>query len=184
MCWADKCCFFIKLDPGCVIIGFISLILSTVMIATSAVYFSMDLEEHSISTHNPILTKVLTFVLTPHQKTVVLCSVLAMGVMLLFASVMLMVGICKKKSGFVLFYFGFGIFFAIFSMLGAILLMLQTHWGASITIFITCGIYIHFLVVIHTLYEHMQKEIYGDDSHGILIEEDSISIASQVTGLD
>ncbi|KAI5643286.1 hypothetical protein NE865_04704 [Phthorimaea operculella] len=192
MCWAEKCCFCIKTEPGSIAIGFISLFLSATMIATSAVFFSSiptEYPDHSSisSSHSylhPGLTKVLTLVLTPHQRTGILCSVLAVGVMLLLASIMLMVGIIKKRAGFVLFYFGFGIFFVIFGMLGALLLIVQTHWEASLVVFITSGIYIHFLVVIHTFYDHMQKENYVTNSHGILIEEDSISILSRETRLE
>ncbi|XP_049875226.1 uncharacterized protein LOC126373215 isoform X2 [Pectinophora gossypiella] len=108
-----------------------------------------------------------------------------MGILLLLSSVLLLIGISKKKPGFLLFYFGYGLFFTILCNIGALLLLLKCMWWTSGAIFIASLVYIHFLVVVQTVYDGMLRgKVYGFASHrklddDIAILEGSLNDVSQ-----
>ncbi|XP_028179056.1 uncharacterized protein LOC114366391 [Ostrinia furnacalis] len=145
MCWSGKCCFFVKLDVGCLLIGIFTLVLSLGISATSLTFIC----ETSIGPNNKDysylhnrtehLLGLVHLDVNPGSKQVVLGIILLVALILAMTSTFLIVGVQKRLSGLVLSYFAYGIFVTFFTILGSLLLLLKTSWWlALILIGLSC----------------------------------------------
>ncbi|XP_063828786.1 uncharacterized protein LOC135078131 [Ostrinia nubilalis] len=184
MCWSGKCCFFVKLDVGCLLIGIFTLVLSLGISATSLTFIC----ETSIGPNNKDysylhnrtehLLGLVHLDVNPGSKQVVLGIILLVALILAMTSTFLIVGVQKRLSGLVLSYFAYGIFVTFFTILGSLLLLLKTSWWLALILIGLSLIYIHFLVVVNTFYELLLsgKEFLqsinqsGGDDLDVLIE--------------
>nr|XP_026494580.1 uncharacterized protein LOC113399618 [Vanessa tameamea] len=100
------------------------------------------------------------------------------GVIFLLAtifSVLLLIGIHKNKPGFVLAYFGYSTMLTMLLILSAILELIQSYWALAIPTLVLSTFYIPCLMIVHTVYEMMQKGLLlGSDRHN-LIENESLN---------
>nr|XP_049700341.1 uncharacterized protein LOC126055394 [Helicoverpa armigera] len=158
MCWSQKCCYVIPANIGCVLMGICSFLVSLFMLSGSIAWLIIkDKETRQLST--PQVQYMQTFGLHLSMTSVRILLVIAIVVALfgMMFSVMLVVGILKNKPSFVLCYFAFGIIITIVCQLCALLVLLENCWILALSLFIVSLFHIHFLVVVHTVYELMLR---------------------------
>ncbi|KAJ8720013.1 hypothetical protein PYW07_012056 [Mythimna separata] len=156
MCWAEKCCYVVPANFGCLFVGIGSFILSLFALVTSVVYFIIE-DHDEASVQSIHFNRVLGLKLNMPSVHVLLSIVIIIAFMWMLVSFMLVVGVIKNKPNFVLCYFSFGIIITIISQLSALLLLLQTCWIPALIFFLLSLIHIHVLVVVHTVYELMSR---------------------------
>ncbi|CAG5043563.1 unnamed protein product [Parnassius apollo] len=176
MCWAEKCCFCVKINIGTTIIGIGSFIIFSILAVTSAVLLVLEDEEKKILKMSTNSTNPVQHVFGTDVRiisiNVILVTVLIVSVLAVFFSVLLLIGIIKNRPGLVLSYFSFGIMATILMQLGCLLLLLSQYWYFSLIWFIVSLFYIHYLVVVHTVYELMQRgKLFGVTASEGLEEE-------------
>lgn len=158
MCWAEKCCYVVPANFGCVLLGICSFILSLFVLGASVSYFIIETEgSQQVSAQSVHFAKTLGLNLNVASVHIILTIAIVIAVLWMLFSILLVVGVIKNKPNFVLCYFSFGIIVTIICQLSALLLLLQNCWTLSLVLFISSLLYIHFLVVVHTVYELMLK---------------------------
>ncbi|XP_026331067.1 uncharacterized protein LOC113238449 [Hyposmocoma kahamanoa] len=179
MCSVEKCCYCLPLDLACIIIGIVSLIFSGVLTVVSIVFLSLDIRTDfqlesnpAVATDQHKLQSLLNISISVEAIRIVLCVILAVSALATVASVSLMIGLQKRRSGFVLFYFGYWVFLTIVLMLGGILVLIEKHWAMALLLFGASLILIHMLVVVNAVYDGLQRgKVFGISPHRRLSED-------------
>ncbi|XP_026741812.1 uncharacterized protein LOC113506579 [Trichoplusia ni] len=179
MCWAEKCCYFIPANIGCVVLGVCSFFLSSLLLATSITVYVVEIgKEHAGLVKKPLISEILVIDLNVSSVRIILWTLIIIAVMWMVFSGLLVVGIVKNIASFVLCYFAFSIFMIILCQLCGLLVLLANNWKLSIILFAASAIYIHFIVVVHTVYDLMVSFHCRDQDEELLadcFDEDNIS---------
>ncbi|CAH2041677.1 unnamed protein product, partial [Iphiclides podalirius] len=136
-------------------------IVFTALSVTSGVLLALEYERReallpSGNTAHPT-QMVIGFEFKVISIKAMLAIVFVVSVLASIFSVLLLIGIAKNRPGLLLSYFAFGIMTTIIMQLGCLLLMLQNFWYISLLWFGATLVYIHYLFVVHTVYEMMQR---------------------------
>ncbi|CAH0625266.1 unnamed protein product [Chrysodeixis includens] len=174
MCWAEKCCYFIPGNIGCVVVGICSFILSALLLAASITVYVTELSTEADMVHKPLISEILALDLNVSSVRILLWLLMIIAGLWMIFSCLLVVGIVKNLSSFVLCYFAYATFVVIICQLGALLVLLANYWKLSIVLFVASAIYIHFIVVVHTVYNLM---IRGKDFSFNRIDQDEELLA-------
>uniref|UniRef100_A0A2A4J0Y8 Uncharacterized protein n=1 Tax=Heliothis virescens TaxID=7102 RepID=A0A2A4J0Y8_HELVI len=158
MCWAQKCCYVIPANIGCVLMGICSFLVSLFMLSGCIAYFIIEDEgNRQLATSHDQYVKTLGLQLSMTSVRILMAIAIIIAVLGMMFSAMLVVGITKNKPSFVLCYFAFGIIITIVGQLSALLVLLENCWILALVLFIVSLIHIHFMVVVHTVYELMLR---------------------------
>ncbi|GBP43583.1 hypothetical protein EVAR_87500_1 [Eumeta japonica] len=139
------------------------------------VYINMkqQLQDFNSTHHDPNNHMLSDLLQINHDSLKVVFGILVcMCIAGILSSVLLVWGLKKNRPSFVLFFFVFGIFLVILLLLGALLEFLHNFLILASIQIVIAMVYIHFVIVVHTVYELMQRgKLFGANEHIILEEE-------------
>ncbi|CAB3227856.1 unnamed protein product [Arctia plantaginis] len=157
MCWSEKCCYFIPLNWACLILGVINFIISTSLMVYSLTYYFKEKEMLLLHKQTHLVATLLGMDLKIGTVNIILSIITLVSFIWMIFSILLVVGILKHQPSLLLSNFSFGIILTILGQISGLLLLLKKCWFLASVVFIPSLINIHYLVVIHTAYELMQK---------------------------
>uniref|UniRef100_A0A2H1V4B9 SFRICE_029327 n=1 Tax=Spodoptera frugiperda TaxID=7108 RepID=A0A2H1V4B9_SPOFR len=161
MCTSEKFCFGVPLNIGCIIVGIISGILSIILFSMSTLFFILEIGVHKkeVTEESVHFAKYLGLYLNSSSVHIILSITVIISLLWMMFSILLILGILRNNANFVLSHFLFGTMMNIISMLSALLVLLQSleSWKLSFILFAWSFLHIHFLVVIYTAYDLMNK---------------------------
>ncbi|XP_047997581.1 uncharacterized protein LOC125235169 [Leguminivora glycinivorella] len=174
---AEKCCLCFKLEAGCILLGIITFVVSVIgIITTVVVILPVHAEDFKSLTSN--ITKshhhILELVSDTSVKTVFVGFAMIVCLLWIVVSVMLIVGIVKKRVNFVMTYFLFGIAMSIMHLLSALLEVISGFWVTSLVTSILTLAYIKCLTSVYAAYDKMRQQKTVDDWEQLLNEDDSM----------
>ncbi|CAH1637056.1 unnamed protein product [Spodoptera littoralis] len=161
MSTSEKCCFMVPLNVGCFVVGIVSCVLSVIMFSMSTLFFIMEsgVNKHELTVESVHFAKYLGLYLNSSSVHIILSITMIISLLWMMFSVLLILGILRNNANFVLSHFLFGIVINIISILSALLVLLQSlqSWKLSFILFALSFLHIHFLVVIYTVYDLMNR---------------------------
>lgn len=162
MCWAEKCCYWVPLNKACVILGITNFIISFSLTVTSlACYIAEHKMEVVNIDHVHYIAGFFGLELKVQTVNIILSIIAIICIFWMIFSVLLIFGVIKNEPSLILSFFSFGIILTIICMLSGLLLVINQYWAVALVIMILSMINIHYLVVVHSLYDLMQKGNYS-----------------------
>ncbi|XP_063385216.1 uncharacterized protein LOC134671319 [Cydia fagiglandana] len=179
---AGKCCFCLKLEAGCLLLGVTTFVISLIKIIITTVIIlpvhAENFESHiSNNTSKPRhhLSHILELVSDKSVKTVVVGFAIIVCLLWIVISLMLIIGIVKKRVNFVMTYFLFGIAMSIMYLLSALLEVINGFWVASLITFILTLVYIKCLASVYAAYDMMRQQKGVDDREQLITDDETLS---------
>ncbi|XP_075976538.1 uncharacterized protein LOC142976863 [Anticarsia gemmatalis] len=158
MCWVNKCCIFVPLNFGLVVIGVINFLIAACLSIVSIVcYFNKEKMTVLTEEKPHFIAEALGLDLKMETMNMILSAVVLVCVFWMLFSVLLIKGVVQNEPSLILSYFSFGIILTILCQLASLLLLLNKCWWIPLFIFVASMINIHCLVAVHSVYELMQK---------------------------
>ncbi|XP_061718166.1 uncharacterized protein LOC133525792 [Cydia pomonella] len=172
---AEKCCFCLKLETGCILLGIATFVVSLIKIIITAVII-LPVHAEAFKSQIPNIASkphhhILELVSDKSVKTVLVGFAMIVCLLWIVISVMLIIGIVKKRVNFVMTYFLFGVAMSIMYLLSALLEVISGFWVTSLITFILTLVYIKCLTSVFAAYDKMRQQ-KGVDDHEQLIADD------------
>ncbi|XP_063364660.1 uncharacterized protein LOC134653265 [Cydia amplana] len=176
---AEKCCFCLKLETGCVLLGITTFVISLIkIIITAVIVLPVHAENFKSQTSNntskPHPRHILELVSDESVKTVVVGFAMIVCLLWIVISIMLIIGIVKKRVNFVMTYFLFGIAMSIMYLLSALLEVISGFWVTSLITFVLTLVYINCLTSVYAAYDKMRQQKGVDDHERLITDDESL----------